>query len=67
MPLMIHVRRIVIESYVWRKILIEILRLAPYFETLCLTCDFKTLRLTPARRKPDATFRNQKIVSGGRF
>ncbi len=45
----------------------DMLCLTPHFETLCLTCGFKTLHLMPARRQPDATFRNQKIVSGGRF
>ncbi len=39
--------------------------LMPDFEMLRLTCDFKTLRLTPARRQPGETFRNQ--ASGARF
>ncbi len=54
------------------------LHLTPDFETLRLTCDFKTfqtdarqtqlfkiLRQTPARGQPDITFRNQ--ASGARF
>ncbi len=62
--------------YVWRMVTeklrlaedFEMLRLAPNFETLCLTtCDFITLRLTSARRQPDTKFRNQKIASGGTY
>ncbi len=33
----------------------EMLRLTPDIDTLYLTCDFKILRLTPARRPPDAS------------
>ncbi len=32
------------------------LRLAEDFEILRVMCDFKTLRLTPARCQPDVTF-----------
>ncbi len=41
------------------------LRLTPDLETLPLRVISKTLHLTPARRQPDAMFRNQ--ASGARF
>ncbi len=34
------------------------LHVAEDFEMLRLTCDFKTLRLTPTRCQPDTTFQN---------